>query len=118
LNINVRELEFTKMSEQKYFPCVRALNINVGELRVHKVSEQRLCLPMAINLGNLGNWNISATEFRPEISLKGITHSVLAPEASLEAVKFDQDCVGSQAVLGRFLPKGGLGHSELALALT
>jgi hypothetical protein len=65
------------MSEQKYFPCVRALNINVGELRVHKVSEQRLCLPMAINLGNLGNWNISATEFRPEISLKGITHSVL-----------------------------------------
>jgi len=31
----------------------------------------------------------------------------VTPEASLEAVKFDRDCVGSQAVLGRFA------HGEL-----
>ena len=32
----------------------------------------------------------------------------ITPEASLEAVKFDRDCVGSQAVLGRFA-RGELG---------
>jgi hypothetical protein len=49
------------------------LKINVRELRFREVSEQWLCLLMAINLGNLsnlGNWNISATGFHPEISLK------------------------------------------------
>ena len=67
-----------------YFACVRALNIDVREKKNcekcqnnEKVSPKWLCLPMAINLGNLGNWNISATCFRPEVSLKGVPYFIL-----------------------------------------
>jgi len=37
-----------------------------------EASPKWLCLPMAINSGNPGNWNISAAGFHPEISIKGI----------------------------------------------
>jgi hypothetical protein len=58
------------------------LNIHVREKNIAKcqnkedASPKWLCLPMAINLGQFGNWNVSATGIHPEISIKGIAHSV------------------------------------------